>query len=180
MRRSGAKAGDVLATTGTFGRTSSAFKILLESFTAPHKLRDTLVQSVYMPRARVSEGMALAESKSVSASIDSSDGLAMSLFDLSRSSGVGFEVDTLPASEEAADFARLHQLDLNELVFYGGEEYELVFTVKPGMLNVARRALESVECSLIEIGRATSEKKIVYSAEGEEIPLRPGYEHFKS
>ena len=180
MRRDGARAGDVLATTGPFGRTAAAFKILLEGYKTPKKLRDALVKSVFMPRARVQEGIALAESGSISASMDSSDGLAMSLHDLSRSSGVGFKVDTPPASEEAADFARLLHLDLNELVFYGGEEYELVFTVKPGMLNIARNALQSVGCDLIEIGKATSDIKIVYNANGEEIHLRSGYEHFKS
>ena len=180
MRREGARPGDLLATTGGFGKTAAALKILLEGYEAPSRLRDPLLESVYMPRARVEEGVALAESGSASASIDSSDGLAMSLHDLSRSSGVGFRVDILPTSPEAAEFAELHGLDPSGLVLYGGEEYELVFTVNPDELDAARAAMESVGCSLIEIGEATADRCIVYVDDGVEKPIRPGgWEHFK-
>ncbi len=181
MKREGAQPGDVLATTGGFGKTASAFKILLEGYGAPPCLRDSLVESVYMPRARVEEGVALAESGAVSASMDSSDGLAMSLHDLSRSSRVGFRVDALPASLEAEAFARLHGLPLSDLVLYGGEEYELVFTVKPKELEAARTALRGIGSSLIEIGEATAEEKITYVDEGVEKPVKlGGWEHFKT
>ena len=180
MRREGARPGDVLATTGGFGKTGAAFKILLEGFEAPPRLRGPILESVYMPRARVEEGVALAESASVSASMDSSDGLAMSLHDLSRSSGVGFKIDRLPASPEAAEFAELHGLDLCDLVLYGGEEYELVFTVKPDGLDAARAALGRAGCSLIEMGEATADRCIVYVDDGVERAIRQaGWEHFK-
>ena len=181
MKREGAQPGDILATTGGFGRTASAFKILLEGYGAPPWLRDSLVESVYMPRARVEEGVALAESGAVSASMDSSDGLAMSLHDLSRSSRLGFRVDALPTSLEAEVFARMHGLPLSDLVLYGGEEYELVFTVKPKELEAARAALRRIGSSLIEIGEATAEEKIVYVDEGVEKPVKlGGWEHFKT
>ena len=180
MKRKGAQPGDVLATTGSFGKTAAAFKILLEGYTAPPKLRVPLLESVYTPKARVEEGVALAESGAVSASMDSSDGLAISLHDLSRSSGVGFRVDRLPASQEAEEFAELHGLPLRDLVLYGGEEYELVFTVKPGELDAARAALRRVGCSLFEIGEATADRRIVYVENGVEKPVKHrGWEHFK-
>ncbi|MFQ6053823.1 MAG: thiamine-monophosphate kinase, partial [Candidatus Bathyarchaeia archaeon] len=181
MRRDGARPGDILATTGGFGKTAAAFKILLEGYTSTAGLRDSLVESVYVPTARVKEGVALAESGAVSASIDSSDGLAFSLHDLSRSSGVGFRVDRLPTSPEAEEFADLHGLDPGGLVLYGGEEYELVFTVKAEELEVARAALGRVGCRLIEIGEATADKRIVFMKDGVERPIEPlGWEHFKS
>jgi len=180
MRREGAQPGDVLATTGGFGRTAAAFKILLEGYAAPPGLRDALVESVYMPRARVEEGAALAGSGAVSASMDSSDGLAVSLHELSRSSGVGFRVDRLPSSPEAEEFAELHGVDLSDLVLYGGEEYELVFTIRPGEVEAARSALRRVGCSLVEVGEVTADRRIVYVEDGEEKPIRmAGWEHFK-
>jgi len=180
MKREGAQPGDVLATTGGFGKTASAFKILLEEYEAPPWLRDPLVESVYMPRARVEEGIALAESGSVSASMDSSDGLAMSLHDLSRSSHVGFRVDTIPTSLEAEEFARLHNLPPSDLALYGGEEYELIFTVKSNELESACTALRRVDCTLIEIGEVTADRRIVYVDEGAEKPVSSrGWEHFK-
>jgi len=179
MRREGARPGDILATTGGFGRTAAAFKILLEGDGAPPRLRAPLVESVYMPRARVEEGIALAGTGAVSASMDSSDGLGISLHDLSRSSGVGFRVDELPAAPEAEEFAELHNLDLRDLVLYGGEEYELVFTVKPGELDSAHTALRGVGCNLIEMGEATADRRIVQVENGEERPIGlGGWEHF--
>jgi thiamine-monophosphate kinase len=180
VKRKGAKPGDILATTGLFGDTSAAFKILVEGYDAPGRLKDSLVKSVYMPKARVDEGVALSESGSASASIDSSDGLAVSLHDLSWSSGVGFRVERLPTSQGAKAFAGLHGLDPGDLALYGGEEYELVFTIKPGELDVARDALRGVNCELIELGRATDNKRITLVEEGREKPIgKGGWEHFK-
>ncbi|MCD6262819.1 thiamine-phosphate kinase [Candidatus Bathyarchaeota archaeon] len=180
MRRDGARPGDILATTGAFGKTAAGLKILLEGLEAPADLRSSLVEAVFMPRARVEEGVALAESGVVTASMDSSDGLALSLYDLSRSSGVGFRVDRLPAAPEARRFAELHGLELSDLVLYGGEEYELVFTVKPEGVEEARRVLRRVGRELIVIGEVTEEKEILYRVNGELRPIRPGgWEHFK-
>jgi len=180
IKREGAKPGDLLAVTGGFGDTSAAFKILLEDYEAPPRLRSQLVKSVYMPRARVEEGIALAQSGSASASIDSSDGLALSLHDLSRSSCVGFKIEDLPLSPEAAEFAELHNIDPFTLVLYGGEEYEIVFTIKPDMVDAAHTALRRVGCNLIEIGQVITDRSIVYTRNNLTIKIKPGgWEHFK-
>lgn len=181
MKREGAEPGDILATTGEFGDTAAAFKMLLEGRSAPKGLSDAILESVYMPRARIDEGVALADSGAASASIDSSDGLAISLYDLSRSSGVGFRLESLPVSQRASDFGGLHDLDPGDLALYGGEEYELVFTVRPGRLEAAREALNQAGCSLIELGEAIKDKKIVYVENGIEKPIKKGgWEHFKN
>ena len=180
MRRSGAKPGDILAATGLFGDTAASFKILLEGYEAPGDLRRRLLRAVYHPEARVREGVALAERGVVTASIDSSDGLAMSLHDLSRSSGVGFRVEHLPITEEAMRFAELHGIDPWKLALYGGEEYELVFTVRPENLEEARETLREVGCNLIEIGVATRDRRLIYIDGGMEKSIGGGWEHFKS
>jgi len=181
MKREGAKSGDILATTGEFGDTAAAFKMLLEGFSAPGEHGDAILESVYSPRARIDEGVALADSGSVSASIDSSDGLAVSLYDLSRSSGVGFRLVSLPISPGATAFAELHDLDPGDLALYGGEEYELVFTVRSGELETARDALSRVGCSLVEIGETTYEKDIVFVEDNVAKLIRKGgWEHFKT
>lgn len=180
VKREGAEPGDILATTGSFGDTAAAFKILLEGYDAPGRLRDSLLESVYMPTARVEEGVALSESGSISASIDSSDGLAVSLYDLSWSSGLGFRVKHLPISSGTRAFAELHDLDPANLALYGGEEFELVFTVKPGELNAARDALKSVGCELIELGETLADPRITLVEDGVEKLIRKGgWEHFK-
>jgi thiamine-monophosphate kinase len=181
IRRGGSMPGDVLASTGLFGETAAAFKILLDGFDAPEGIRGPLLDSVYMPRARVLEGISLAESGSVTSSIDSSDGLAMSLYDLQRSSGVGFRLESLRASPRARAFADLHGLDPADLALYGGEEYEIVFTIRQGKIEAARDALKAVGCELVELGRATADRRILLVEDGAEKPVaRGGYEHFKA
>lgn len=179
MRRSGARPRDILAVTGPFGDTAASFKILLEDYEAPEALKRRLLTSIYRPRARVKEGVTLAESGMVTASIDSSDGLAMSLHDLSKSSGVGFRIDKLPITGEARRFAELHGLDPWELALYGGEEYELVFTIRPNALEEAREALRRVGCHLLEIGVATEDRSLIYMDGGEEKAIGKGWEHFR-
>jgi len=180
IKREGAEAGDILATTGYFGDTAAAFKMLLEEYEAPKELKGSILGSVYAPRARVEEGVALAEAGAATSSIDSSDGLARSLYDLSRSSGLGFRITQLPISQNARMFAEHNDLDPKVLALYGGEEYELVFTVRPEKLGKARDALRKVGCTLIEIGKVTEEKEIIHVEDGVSRPIeRGGWDHFK-
>ncbi len=176
MLRSGARPGDIVAVTGLFGKTAAGLKMLIQGLSAPSKLRKKLTDNVLMPRARLREGLALAQIGAVTASIDSSDGLAWSLHEISKASNVGFRIDQLPLASEAQDFANLHSLDANELCLYGGEEYELVVTVKPGLWDKATKNVP-----LIEIGRATGKKTLSLSVGKRAIPIEArGWEHFKT
>jgi thiamine-monophosphate kinase len=179
--RSGARPGDILAVTGLFGKTAAGLKMLLEGLEVPPSLREKLIEPVYMPKAHLKEGLALAESGVATASIDSSDGLAVSLHELRKMSGVGFEVSTLPVAEEAKAFAELHGLDVCDLVLYGGEEYELVVTVRAEEWSRTVEALRKAGGALMRIGVATSDPHIVLRKDNAvtEIPYR-GWEHFKS
>lgn len=182
MLRRGAKSGDILAVTGGFGCSSAGLRLLQnKELKASVKLHRKLLEAVYMPRARLAEGLALARSGAVSASMDSSDGLAWCLHELSSQSGVGFKVSSLPVSTDAEEFARQNGLDAADIALYGGEEYELVLTIKPGLWGKAEAAAEAVGGKLWRIGEATEGKRIFLSdANGErEIEAR-GYEHFKS
>jgi thiamine-monophosphate kinase len=174
--RSGAKPGDLLAVTGNFGLTGSAFKILLEGFEAPEKLKRKILRSVYLPRVKLDIGLKLRK-LGATASIDSSDGLAWSLHELSKASRVGFKITRLPAAPKARAYARLHNLDLFELVFYGGEEYEIVATFDPKTLN---RADSRLRKKIKVIGVVTREEKIVFESRSLKRTVEPlGWEHFK-
>lgn len=176
MLRSGARPGDVVAASGVFGKTAAGLKILLQHLPASPKLKKTLVDAILMPRARLKEGLALAQTGSVTGSIDSSDGLAWSLHEISKASKVGFIINHLPIAYEARQFAETHGLDPVELCLYGGEEYELVVTVKPELWEKAKRA-----ASLIKIGLVTKERKLLLEEKGEKIPIESrGWEHFKT
>jgi len=181
VSRGGAKPGDIVATTGVFGKIPCGFKIIYEELDVESELREKLLEPIYYPKARVKEGVALSRGKVLSASIDSSDGLAWSLHEISRASGVGFLIRRLPIADEAKVFAEKYNLDLKEICLYGGEEYELVLTIKPEKWVKAKSIIERLGSQLIKIGVATEERSLKLEIDGEEFPIEPrGWEHFNS
>jgi len=182
MLRNGAKPGDVLAVTGLFGKSAAGLYLLLNKHClVSSKARLVLEAAVFNPCARLVEGLALSKSGCVSASMDSSDGLAWSLHELMCMSGVGFTIENLPIASEVVVFAEQNGLDIKQLVLYGGEEYELVLTVDPKNWQTAKNAVEAVGGNLIAIGTATAEKQLtLITADGKKQQINPyGYEHFK-
>lgn len=181
MLRNGAKPGDLVAVTGFFGKSAAGLKLLLETLHASPKVRRVLLDAVLMPKARLSEGLALAQTRVVTASIDSSDGLAWSLYEISRANRVGFMIDHLPVAPEVLQFAKRHGLDPVELALYGGEEYELVLTIKPRLWRKALQDVEQVGGMLIPIGKVTEKLDMHLLWNKKTIKIEPkGWEHFKS
>jgi len=181
MLRSGAKPDDLVAVTGVFGKTAAGLKILVEGLETPKKIGKILVDSVLMPHARLKEGLVLSQTKAVSASIDSSDGLAWSLHEIAKASNVGFLINSLPTAKEVRRFARINELDPLELTLYGGEEYELVLTIKPKFWEKVEKAVERVGGKLLPIGKVTAEKQVLLEIDGKRSLIEPrGWEHFKN
>jgi thiamine-monophosphate kinase len=181
MLRRGARVGNILAVTGFFGKSAAGLRLLMDGYAASDDLREVLVGSVFMPQARLKEGLALADSLAVTSSVDSSDGLAWSLNELCRMSSVGFQITSVPVADEVKSFADFNGLNALELALHGGEEYELVVTVKPKMWDEAEVAVERVGGRLLPIGRVIREKQIVLELDGKKRLVEPrGWEHFKS
>jgi thiamine-monophosphate kinase len=181
MLRSGAKAGDIVAVTGFFGKTAAGLRLLLNGYAASKELREVLLRSVCMPKARLREGLALCGSGAVSSAIDSSDGLAWSLHELARMSDVGIVVSSVPVADEVLRFAEFNGLNELELALHGGEEYELVVTVKPKRWADAETAVEAAGGRLLPIGKVTRDKQVLLNVDSEKRPLEArGWEHFKS
>ncbi len=180
IKRSGAQPDNLVAVTGFFGKTSCGLKILLENLSASPSIKRALIEAVLMPQARLKEGLALARTCAATASIDSSDGLAWSLHEISKASNVGFIIDSLPVAPEALQFADIHDLDSTKLSLYGGEEYELLVTVKPELWQDAIEVVKSVGGVLVKIGRVTKEKRLILKMKRKTIPIQPkGWEHFR-
>jgi len=179
--RSGAEPGDIVAVTGFFGKTSAGLKILCKQLDASQGIRKTLVDSILMPHARLKEGLELIRANAVTACIDSSDGLAWSLHEIAKASNVGFLIKDLPIARETKEFAKMHRLDPAEMTLYGGEEYELVLTVKPKLWKRTQRFAEIAGGRLMPIGTVTAKKHVSLDRDGEKSMIEPrGWEHFKT
>ncbi|MDD4251679.1 MAG: thiamine-phosphate kinase [Methanoculleus horonobensis] len=120
VRRRGARPGDVVAVTGSLGEAQAALNG-----------HDRHMRELLEPQPRVKEGQALGRA-GVSAMMDISDGLALSLHDLLSVNDCGFSIDTarlpLPAG--------VPEREGRDLALYGGGDFELLFTAPPGILPV--------------------------------------------
>ena len=82
---------------------------------------------------------------------------------------------------EINEFARTNKIKLTDLVFCGGEEYEIVATISKHYLNKVRQIAKIYKIPLFEIGYVTKGKNVVYCQENKIIPIRDcGWLHFKS
>lgn len=162
--RRGARPGDALVVTGPFGYPPAGLKIMIDGARAERKFRETATRSVTKPTPNLELGLALAGC--LTSAMDSSDGLARSIHTLAEASGVGFELDKMPAGEGVAEFAEDNGLSLQNLVMAGGEEYVIVGTVNPRKLASAREAAKSLGGQITTIGRATRDKGRVFLRTG--------------
>ena len=94
---------------------------------------------------------------------------------------IGFLIENPPISGHAREYAEKFNVDLFDLVFYGGEEYELVLTLKPKLISQAVEAVKKAGGRLIIVGKAVEEKAIkVRWLDGWRTLEEKGYQHFTS
>jgi len=179
VRRSGAGPGEYVVTSGTFGETTAGLRILIDGAKADPGFKKRAVSSALLPKPRLAFGLAVAGC--LSSSIDSSDGLAISLHTISEMSGVGIRLAELPYSEGLQEFASLNSYSAEELALYGGEEYEIVGTVSKGRIQEAKTKARSAGCELRVIGETVSAKELngVALSDGRKV-RRGGWVHFRS
>ncbi len=153
-RRNGAITGDYVIVSGPFGYSSSGLKILLDELKSPNYLfKKKSIDSVLNPSPPVNFGLKL--SQYLSSSIDSSDGLALSLYALAKESKVDILIykDKIPIPSELQKFSIINNLDLDDLIFYGGEEYHVVGTIAKKNLNKVNTMVKKYCLDFFIIGR---------------------------
>jgi thiamine-monophosphate kinase len=109
--------------------------------------------------------------------IDTSDGLSVDLRHLCEESGTGAEVEParLPLSPAIRSLERYPE----RLALHGGEDYQLLFTVRPEKSGEIERL--SRRFRIGRIGRMTRGNDVqLVDARGIRRPLEPkGYEHLR-
>ena len=173
-QRSGAKPGDLVVVSGLFGLPAAGLSMLLNRSHAKGDFAKRAVESVLEPTPRQKFGIALA--KFFSSSIDSSDGLAISLYEIARNSGIDIWIDTIPAAAGLEEFATEYGHEAKDLIFHGGEEYEIVATIPRSKFKRAKLAAKRAKVSLYPIGIVKMGQGRVY-VNNKRLEDR-GYVHF--
>jgi thiamine-monophosphate kinase len=130
LRRDAARVGDEIFVTGTLGDAGAGWRILAGHLRARGAVRRHLVRRYLAPTARLSAGRRLAKIRPVAAAIDVSDGLWQDLSHILERSGVGAEID--PAAIPVSRAYRDVMAEDRSLALGGGEDYELLFCLRPG------------------------------------------------
>jgi thiamine-monophosphate kinase len=178
VTRSGARPGDWIFVSGTLGDAAQGFRLVEEGgLKAKGRGVRPLIRAFLDPVPRLELGALLARRKLASAMIDISDGLSVDLAHICEESGVGAEIDAsrVPISPALRRFSK----DPLARALNGGEDFELLFSVRPAKLATVRKL--SSRFKLTMIGRVTAGKRIFLTTpDKKKTPLRAGgFEHFR-
>ena len=166
--RSGAGAGQVVATIGRLGWAASGLAVLRRGFRSPR----AVVEAQRTPQVPYGQGRRAAEA-GATAMCDVSDGLLADLGHIARASGVVIDIDTarLTIDEPLTVVAQATGVDPLTFVLTGGEDHALVACFDPGFVpddwNVIGRVIE-----------AAGEREAVVLVDGEPYDGVPGFRHF--
>lgn len=186
--RSGAKEYDLLVVTGDLGAAYMGLQLLereKEVFQANPNIQpdldghDYIIERQLKPEARVDIIQYLKELEVVPTSmIDISDGLASEILHICKASKVGCYLydEKIPIDAKTSMTAIDFNLDPSTCALNGGEDYELLFTVK-------QEDFEKVNSNpnMTIIGHITDEKDGIYFIDksGSAITLKAqGWKHF--
>ncbi|MBC7909807.1 MAG: thiamine-phosphate kinase [Pyrinomonadaceae bacterium] len=185
--RAGARPGEHIFVTGSLGGAAAGLKLLesgerlqkSKARSGKARVREKLLLRHLRPEPRVEWGAWLGEQRLATAMIDISDGLSSDLAHLCQESGVGARVDAarIPI-EKALINAGERDDDALSLALDGGEDFELLFTVKPRNLKKSPQEIGGVPVTYI--GDVTEQSNVIKLVKNSRTrTLRPaGFTHF--
>ena len=180
IRRSGARAGDLVWVSGTIGDAFLGLRMLRGAYpelAAEH--RAALIARFQVPEPRVALGPALCGI--AHAMIDVSDGLLADLGHICETSDVAaaVELESLPLSPAARAFVGLDP-DIASRLAAGGDDYELLFTAPLESAESIRGLGARLDLPLTAIGRIEPGAGVrLVDLAGRPIPVEvAGYRHF--
>ena len=189
VTRSGARPGDKIFVTGTPGQSALGLKLL----SSPRKqwkgnktFQKKMIQAHLDPVPRLAESQKLVNSRArITSMIDISDGLAQDLLHLCKAGNLGAIIreERLPRSPELERLASLNRLKLLDFILSGGEDYELLFTLKSEDVRKITGQFNDAKTPVTQIGEMTAHpQKVVHlTSDGKSKSLKKllGFDHFR-
>jgi len=166
--RSGAKPGDLIFVSGHLGNGRAGLRLFQENVEGFNEIMKNYLE----PKAKLDFSKKI--SPYVNSMIDVSDGLASEIKHICDESNCGVIIykDKIPISDDVRLLANILDEDDYEYALYGGEDFQLVYSVSKENIKKTNGFL---------IGEITKDKNILLSYKGKEEKLiNVGYDHFKA
>jgi thiamine-monophosphate kinase len=189
LTRDGARPGDGVYVTGWLGDAAVGMRRLrgspagqLPPIGDPAR-RSRPEDRFLHPEPRVRAGLLLGRTRAASSCMDLSDGLADGVRQVAAASNVGMIIDAeaLPISAAVRQFHLDHGSgSALDTALVGGDDYELLFTVRPSRRGRLRGVRQQVgDLPITRIGVVTKERSLVVKSAGGTHAVPEGFEHFR-
>ncbi len=179
LLRSGARPGDIIYVSGRLGEAELGLQ-RLRSLRRVAKGDHVLKKHLY-PEPRIALGRWLADHRIATAMMDLSDGLSTDLPRLCAASGVGARLDaSLIPAVRVPNRSGVEKADALDLALNGGDDYELLFAVRPDKARRIPRTIQGVV--LTAVGEITLETRLtlVQRDQRESALHASGWDPFKT
>jgi len=176
--RCGARPGDIVFVSGLLGEAELGLR-LLRGKPRVHSDDPRLNKHLY-PEPRMALGRWLSDRRIAAAMMDLSDGLSSDLPRLCAASGVGARIAEaqIPAVGVPRP-RRTKKVNPMDLALHGGDDYELLFTVRPNKASRLPRSFQGIALTKIgEIARDRRLRLIRSNGREEALPAR-GWDPFR-
>lgn len=153
-RRSSAQVGDLIVVTRPLGDSAAGLKCILEKIECG-SVENYLIKSHYKPVPEIQLGAYLGGLSEVTAMMDLSDGLNLDLTRLGQASKCKIRIDRerIPISSELAEFCSKSGFSPFDFSVLGGEDYALVFCIRPeGLSRVIKEVGIKFKRDIFQIG----------------------------
>lgn len=180
LTRSGARPGDLVYVSGSIGAAAAGLGWLQRDGASA---ANGCVERYLRPTARLKTGLLLGRNSAATACIDLSDGFADAVRRIADASGVGVTIDAalLPIDAEARSWFDSVGQEATHAALCGGDDYELLFTVRPRQRGRLKAAMQHGGVPLTRVGVCTADRALLLQAtpDAAPAPLPDGFTHFR-
>jgi thiamine-monophosphate kinase len=170
--RSSAKPGDFILVSGDVGASKAGLNLFMKNKINKKNKNNfkKVIEAHIEPKAKYHKVKKFL--KYINAMIDVSDGIASDIIRVCEQSNLGAVIygDNIPIRDETRKAAKLLKEKALDYALYGGEDFELIFTVSEKNLSKVKGYL---------IGEVTKKKGVrLYKNGKETLITKHGYDHF--
>ena len=178
VRRSTARAGDVIVITGQLGMAALGLADINNEITLTEKEQTYCRNKLNYPQPRLPEGNFLRDY--ATSMIDLSDGLAADLGHILKASDCGAIIDSESLKDCLPALSDLPEKHVIDAALHGGDDYELLFTVSANKLLQLEQSWQQSFSPLTQIGEITKDDGLILKqGNGKHVKIAvAGYNHF--